>query len=238
LRINCNILINTALSCVALYAAPAMAPDAVVDNYTAASQTQDKVLQGSSMEVDIDASLPKLQKHGRLHALRRISALGHITYEALHFEGDNTIKSHVIARYLSADVQSQTDQAPSLAVTPVNYKFKYKGMTDWEGSPVHVFEVSPRHKRVGLYKGELWIDANTFLRVRESGRFVKNPSFFVKRIEFVREYEIRDGISVPRQTRSVVDTRLVGPAEITIDFTNVSFAEGPKHASLVDMDSQ
>ena len=127
---------------------------------------------------------------------------------------------------------------PSLAVTPVNYKFKYRGLQRHGSETVHIFEVTPRHKKVGLFKGEIWIDAETSLRVRESGRLVKNPSIFVKSIEFVREYEIRDGISVLRQIHTVVDTRLVGPAELTIAFRNVSFAEGPRRASLVDVDDQ
>ena len=187
------------------------------------------------MEVDMEASLPKLKKHGRLHGLRRISRLGRITYEALHFEGDNSVKHHVIARYLSAEAEAQADGSPSLAVTPANYKFKYKGPKQSAGQAVEVFQVTPRHKLMGLFKGEIWIDAKTFLCVRESGRLVKPPSLFVKKIEFVKEYEIQDGIAVPRQIHSVVDTRLVGPAELTIDFRNVSLADDPKRASLVDL---
>jgi len=103
---------------------------------------------------------------------------------------------------------------------------------------VHIFEVTPRRKEVGLFKGEIWIDATTFLRVRESGRFIKTPSVFLKKIEFVRDFEIHDGISVPRQIHSVVDTRLVGPAELTIDFRNVSLPEGVKQASLIDLGDQ
>jgi hypothetical protein len=195
-------------------------------------------MQGATMEVEIEASLPKLKKHGRLRALRRISRLGRITYEALHFEGDNTIKTNVIARYLAAETQAQSSEPDALAVTPANYKFKYKGLARKEDSNVQVFQVTPRHKKVGLFKGEIWIDANTYLRVRESGRLVKNPSIFLKKIEFVREYEIRDGISVPLQIHTVVETRLVGPAELTINFRNVSLAEGPRRASLVDVDDQ
>jgi len=188
--------------------------------------------------VDIDASLPKLKKHGRLRALRHISSLGRITYDALRFEGDNTVKNNVIARYLSADAQAQSAGAPSLAVTPANYRFKYKGLLQCGSQTAHIFQVTPRRKKVGFFKGEIWIDSNTYLRVRESGRFVKNPSIFLKKIQFVREYEIRDGISVLRQIRTVVDTRLVGPAELTIDFRNVSFAENSRRASLVDVDDQ
>jgi hypothetical protein len=221
-----------------LSAASAVTPDSVVQNYAAASQEQARVMQGATMEVEIEASLPKLKKHGRLRALRRISRLGRITYEALHFEGDNTIKTNVIARYLAAETQSQSAESPSLAVTPANYKFKYKGLAQNGDSKVQVFEVTPRHKKMGLFKGEIWIDADTYLRVRESGRLVKNPSIFLKKIEFVREYEIRDGISVPLQVHTVVETRLVGPAELTINFRNVLLAEGPRRASLVDVDDQ
>jgi len=70
------------------------------------------------MEVDIEASLPKLKKHGRLHGLRRISRLGRITYEALHFEGDNSVKTHVIARYLAAEAEAQGKRAAYLFMKP------------------------------------------------------------------------------------------------------------------------
>ena len=188
------------------------------------------------MDVDIAASLPKLKKQGRLHALRHISALGRITYEKLLFEGDGTVKNQVIARYLTAEAESQKEQAPSMAVTPANYNFKYKGRGILDGRATHIFQVTPRQKRQGLFRGEVWIDASTYLRVQESGYLVKNPSIFLKKVAFVRTYEIRDGISVPRQVQSVVDTRLVGRAELTIDFSNFS-VDGEK-ALAADTDGQ
>ena len=66
-------------------------------------------------------------------ANRRISALGRITYEMLKFEGDNTVRNQVILRYLTAEAEAQKDQSPSLAVTPANYKFKYKGLAQLDG---------------------------------------------------------------------------------------------------------
>jgi hypothetical protein len=67
----------------------------------------------------------------------------------------------------------------------------------------------------------VWIDCETYLRVQESGHLVKSPSILLKKIAFVRKYQIRGGISVPEQEQSVVDTRLgVGPAEMTISFSN------------------
>jgi hypothetical protein len=212
-------------------------PEVIVENYCAASRGQEQSFKGASMDVEIQASLPTLKKQGRLHALRHISALGRITYEMLRFEGDGTVKNQVIARYLTAEAETQKDQAPSLAVTPANYKFKYKGRSQLDGRDTYAFQVTPRQKRQGLFKGEVWIDARTYLRVQESGYLVKSPSIFLKKVAFVRRYEIRDGISVPRQVQSVVDTRLAGKAELTIDFSNFSI-DASKPALAGDAENQ
>jgi hypothetical protein len=203
---------------------PTPAPEAVVDTYTAISRQQGERLRGASMDVEIEANLPNLQKQGRLRALRRISRLGRITYEALRFEGDKSVKSNIIARYLAAETEAQSADQSLLAITPANYKFKFKGHSGEGENQIYIFQLTPRKKRVGLFKGELWIDAASCLPVRESGRLVKTPSIFLKRVEFVREYYIRGGVAVPLQIASRLETRLVGRAEVTVHYRNVELA--------------
>jgi hypothetical protein len=228
----------TAIFTVSAVAATASAPsDAIVANYCTASQIQAQTTRGASMDVQIDASLPKLKKHGRLHALRRISPLGLIRYERAQFEGDRVVIREVISRYLTAEVDAQKAQSAEFAVTPRNYKFKSKGMNQSDGQDVYVFEVTPRQKREKLFKGEVWIDARTFLKVRESGYLVKNPDFMVKKVNFIRKYEILDGISVPRQEQSVADVRLFGKVELTIDFSNFSI-DALKPGPVAEFDGQ
>jgi hypothetical protein len=200
------------------------AADAIVENYCAATRRQDETVRAASMEVEISGSLPKLQKQGKLRALRHITALGRITYDALRFQGDNTIKKEVINRYLQQETESTGD--PTVAVTPANYKFKYKGRQMLDGRDSYVFQVSPRTKRNKLYKGELWIDAATYLRVRESGKLVKTP-LGVRNVTFVRRYDIQNGISVPRQLQSVTEVWFFGKAELTVDYANFS-VESPR----------
>ena len=234
-----RLVLGTALLNLCVVAAsPSSGPaDTIVENYCTASQAQAQALRAASMDVEIDASLPKLKKHGRLHALRRISPLGLIRYEKAQFEGDGLVNKEIISRYLSAEVEAQKQQSPALAVTPQNYKFKYKGINRSTGRDVYVFEVSPRQKRESLFKGEVWIDTTTFLKVQESGYLVKNPSMFLKKVAFIRKYEIRDGISVPRQVQSVADVRFVGKAELTIDFSNFSI-EPLKPGLAAELDGQ
>ena len=235
---NFRAVLCTAIFTLSVVALPAAGPaDTIVENYCTAAQAQAQTVRGASMDVEIDASLPKLKKHGRLHALRRISPLGLIRYEKAQFEGDGIVNKEIIARYLTAEVEAQKQQSPLLAVTPENYKFKYKGIDRTTGRDVHVFEVKPKQKREGLFKGEVWIDARTFLKVQESGYLVKNPSIFLKKVAFIRKYEIRDGISVPRQVQSVADVRFVGKAELTIDFSNFSI-DATKLGSATEVDGQ
>ncbi|MFY9723899.1 MAG: hypothetical protein WAJ87_00295 [Bryobacteraceae bacterium] len=199
--------------------------EAIVRNYCVAAQNQAAPPGASTMEVEIQGALPKLSKTGKLHALRRISALGRITYEVLGFEGDGTVKRDLIARYLAAEIRAQQDHAAAMAVTPDNYRFHFKGRSELDGRQVYWFQVAPKHKAQGLYKGDLWIDAVTYLKVQESGYLVKSPSIFLKRVAFTRKYETRDGRAVPLRMESVVDTRLVGRAELTIDYSNYALDE-------------
>lgn len=203
----------------------------VVGRYLTASQRQQTALRGVSMEVDIDANVPKLQRQGKLHALRNISKVGKITYRMLGFNGDNSVKKDVIARYLSAEIESQA--GPNISISPDNYKFKLKGLRDEGNGAYYVLAVCPRKKMVGLFKGEIWLDRQTYLPVRESGRFVKNPSVFLKKMEFIKTYAVQDGVAIPQSLRSYVDTRLFGPVELSIDFTHFAKDVEPEVAAVV-----
>jgi hypothetical protein len=209
---------------------PSAAVTEIVDRYVSASQAQQENMRGFSMDVEIDASLPKLKKQGRMQALRYISRLGEITYRAIRFDGDSTVKKDVIARYLAAEMAAR-EGGKTMAVTPQNYRFKYKASIEQGGVKVHILSVTPKKKRVGLFKGEIWVDAATYLPVRESGTFVRNPSVFLKKVEFVREYEIRQGLLLPKHIESRIETRLVGRAEVKINFSN--FAKGAAEQALV-----
>jgi hypothetical protein len=204
-----------------VWATEAENPDGIaeryVDKYLEATQTQREAMRGVQMEVSLDARLPRLEKRGRLRALRTISRLGMITYKALGFSGDNMIKSQVIARYLDGESQTR-----DIGITRANYKFKYKGQVERDGRKLYVLQVTPRKRVVGLFRGELWLDAETAMPVREAGRFVKSPSVFLKKIDFVRDYQMKDGIAVPIHVESSADVRVLGRAELRIDYSNIS----------------
>ncbi len=186
--------------------------------------------RGFSSVARFFGKLPKMNKAASLAARRHIDTGGSVEYtDVIVRAGDSTVQKDVIARFMSGEVESTTpDPAKdkdrlAVAITPDNYKFKYKGVQQITGKSIHVFEVSPKKKRVGLFRGELWIDAETGLTVREAGRFVKSPSIFLKRIDFERQYAILDGVSVPKSLSSRIQTRFWGMAELEIHYTDVTW---------------
>jgi hypothetical protein len=141
------------------------------------------------------------------------------------------VKTEVIANYLKAEVEAAQGQS-KLSITPQNYKFKYKGTWDWNGRQIYVLHLSPREKKVGLFKGELWLDAETYMPVREQGSFVKSPSFMLKKMQFVRDYEIQNGVSIPQRTESRVETRFFGQVELNINY--LTFSKDSAQAGQTD----
>ena len=190
-----------------------------LDRYLSATKVQYSKLRGLSMEVDIYASLPRLGKNGSLHAFRSVTRLGAITYRTLIFQGDNTVKKDVIARYLQAE--KEAGEKPGLTITPDNYKFHYRGVYPWGAGKLHLFELTPRRKEIGLFQGWLWVDDATGLPVREQGEFARNPSVFLKKVSFVRDYIHKDGVAIPVRIESTIDTRLIGRAEVEVRYSNI-----------------
>ncbi len=192
----------------------------IINRYLQATQADAfSTAKNGPLEVEIEASVPKLNQHGHLTALRKISDVGKITYRVLGFQGDNTIKKEVIARYLQAEQQGQDDK--SLTLSPANYKFKLKGKkVASNGSDVYVFQVSPRRKRMGLFKGEVWLDAQSYLPVFEKGRLVRNPSVFFRQVDFERDFAIQNGSAVPAHMSSVINTRLVGKVNLSVAYSS------------------
>jgi hypothetical protein len=176
--------------------------------------------------VEVHASLPDLTKSGWLQATRRVTPGGAVRYEIAQLTGDRTVKDQVIARYLTAEERASQTPAASVAISPANYKFAYKGIVDDGERYAYVFRIAPRKKRTGLIKGELWLDVETGVPIRRSGYLVRSPSMWIRRVAVTQDDLLRDGRIASRLTHITVDTRLVGRAELVIAERPLGGGEG------------
>lgn len=200
---------------------PAQTGQLVLARYFAAVNTQKPRTVGIEMDMDFSARLPKMKKEGNLLGRRIVSSLGKISFIVKSITGDNTVKTHVIAKYMSGE-QEMSQKIQDADITPRNYRFKYKRADTFNGRAIQVYELNPIKKRVGLFKGELWVDDETGLPVREAGQMVKNPSVFLKKVNFTRTYALHDAAALPVRIEWRTETRIAGPAELDIRYSNFS----------------
>jgi len=189
------------------------------------------LMRGVSMMAHFAGRLPKMKKSATLDAKRRISKEGTVVYEPTERQGDSTVQKELIVRFINGEMENSTKENTKVAITADNYKFKFKGVRDRDGRQAYVFEINPRKKREGLFKGELWLDADTAQPVREAGRFVKSPSVFLKKVDFTREYTIQEGVSVPQTMEINSQTRFWGMAELAIQYSQFAWEDAPVMAN-------
>jgi hypothetical protein len=146
---------------------------------------------------------------------KRIVPPGEVVYRGLQFSGDKFVKAQIIARFLAHDTDSRR-QSADVDVTPANYVFAYDGGSSYNGHAAYVFLLKPRRKGPGLFRGELWLDADTGAPLRLWGDLVKSPSFFVRSFRFVKDYRSIDGCAEPLRLLVTARARIVGTVEITM----------------------
>ena len=184
--------------------------------------------------VKIQASIPNLSKVGEMVAEKSVAPNGHISYEMKSYLGDTTIKKDVIGRYLSSE--QEASEAPTIGISPQNYRFKFKRRDRIEERSAVVFELNPRKNAMGLFKGELWLEEDSGLTLRETGRLVKNPSVIFKTLEFTRDYTFKNGLQYLAFQDSRADTRVIGKVLVKMTFDEpkrVAATAPATHSSLI-----
>lgn len=219
------------LSLDASVAMPRMSPDLALETYQNRAQQQRAQLAAYSASTLIHAELPDTEQSGEYELERHYVAPRTLEFKALRFKGDNFVKTGVINHLLQSEVDHvQKDDLSLTALTPANYKFSYKGGSDVDGHVVHVFQVKPRKKRAGLFRGRVYLDAYNGSLVRAEGSVVKSPSFFVKNVEFVQDYSDVSGFTFPTHVHSEARARIVGRAVVDIYQRNYQPVASPVQA--------
>jgi hypothetical protein len=186
-----------------------------LDRYLAPPGDLKPSCSDSVFTVQIDAAMPKLHKQGSMSGLKVISRTGQVIYRGLQFTGDKLVKTAVIARFLANDTNplAGTDD---VAVSRQNYWFVYDKTSDYNGQTAFVFLLKPRRKRAGLFRGELWLAADTAAPLRLWGDLVKSPSIFVRSFRFVQDYVTVAGCSQPLRLLLTTRTRIAGEVEMAV----------------------
>jgi hypothetical protein len=196
---------------------PRMAPELALQICRGRSVVQAEQLASYSATTLIRAQLPDAAQFGEYEVQQHYLAPRTLAFKAVRFTGDTFVKTNVIIRLLQSEVDHAQKDDPALnAISPANYKFSYKGTSQLSGRMVHIYQLKPRQKRAGLFKGRIYVDAYAGSLVRAEGRPVKSPSLFIKKIDFVQDYADIGRFTFPVHVHSEATARIVGRAIVDV----------------------
>ena len=117
------------------------------------------------------------------------------------------------------------------AISADNYSINLLG--EQQVGPYHCFvaEVRPKRKDKYLFEGKLWIDIKDYSVVRIEGHPAKKLSFWIQRVDFVRQYQKIDGFWLPQKDQTLVQVRLYGKKILTIDHQDYVVNAGQSKAA-------
>jgi len=133
-------------------------------------------------------------------------------------QGSGIVRRLALSPLIASEVKAARgkDRHDS-AISPANYDLQLLGEQDVRGHRCYVLRAIPKRVDKYLFDGQVWIDTQDFAVVRIEGRPAAHLSFWIKRAEFVRDYERVAGFWLPYKDETEVEVRLYGKKVLTID---------------------
>jgi hypothetical protein len=220
-------------------ALPLMSPELALQTYEARASRQVNGLASYTVTTVIHAELPETKQQGEYEVKRQYSAPKTLLFTALHFTGDAFVKTSVITRLLQSEVDHvQKDDGPSMALSAANYKFSYKGMQIVDGRTVHVFQLKPNQKRLGLLKGSIFLDAHTGSIVHLEGVPAKSPSVFLRKIRFTQDFADFGAFTLPIHVHSEAKASIVGRTIVDVVHRDYQVVPGAMQTAQVGVPTE
>jgi hypothetical protein len=102
------------------------------------------------------------------------------------------------------------------SISPKNYSFEPLGEQQLGPYSCYVVEATPKRTDNYLFEGRIWISQEDFGIVRIAGHPAKKLSFWIERVDFVREYQRIEQFWLPQRDETVAKIRLKGTKLLTI----------------------
>jgi len=140
-------------------------------------------------------------------------------FQTVSATGWSVARNHVFPGLLEGEsAASRPDVRERSRITAYNYSFELLGRDSINQRPAYVLAIAPRTRNKYLIEGRIWVDADDYAITRIEGKPAKNPSFWIKSVHFVHNYQKSGPFWLPVSDRSVSDARILGATELTIEY--------------------
>jgi uncharacterized membrane protein YeaQ/YmgE (transglycosylase-associated protein family) len=116
----------------------------------------------------------------------------------------------IIGRMLKREAEFTKDYGTT-DISPDNYDFRFIREEEVSGQRCYVLEMLPRRKDKNLLRGNIWVDANTYLLRRTEGQPAKTPSWWVQDVRIALRYGDVGGMWLQTASEATARVRILGP---------------------------
>ena len=140
--------------------------------------------------------------------------------------GSGLIRSRVFKPLMEVEVETAAGRSRyDSAITSNNYTFELLGEEKVDGILCFVVQTTAKRADKYLFNGKVWIHATEFAVVQIAGQPAKKPSFWFKRVEFVRRYQKIKDFWLPLKNESITQVRGFGINILTINYDQFDITE-------------
>ena len=155
----------------------------------------------------------------------KYSPPGTKSFTVVSAKGSRFVRTHVFRPLMAREAARTKSRIDSDApITPENYRFEITGKEQVGSYECIVVHAVPKHKKTYLFEGTIWIDSQDFAIVKIKGHLAKTPSFWIKRVEFERQYEKIGRFFVLLREIAAADIRIYGRRTLTVDYKEYAFS--------------
>lgn len=115
----------------------------------------------------------------------------------------------IVRRMLASEAEVAKDYV-STDISPDNYDFRFIREADVSGQRCYLLELLPRRKDKHLLRGDIWVDANTYLLRRFEGELAKTPSWLVRDVRVTFVYGDVGGMWLQTGLEAAAEVRILG----------------------------
>jgi hypothetical protein len=140
--------------------------------------------------------------------------------------GETIVRRMLEGQMAFAKVSGSTD------ISQNNYDFRFIREEDVNGHHCYVLELLPRRKAKNLLRGNIWVDAKTYLLHRVEGEPVKSSSWWLRDVRIVLLFGYVGEMWMQTSSESTADVRIAGQFKmISRDVSYKIVQSSPEHSS-------
>ena len=115
----------------------------------------------------------------------------------------------IIRRVLASEVEIAKDYGTT-DFSAENYEFRFSRKEDVGGRPCYILQLLPRREDSHLLRGNIWVDADTYLVRRAEGTPAKTPSWWVRDVRIALFYGDVSGMWLQTASEGTAAVRILG----------------------------